>query len=396
MGSDVRLRAVLPLLAVGLVACGPTSVSKSPSPVTSSTSTSSPTPASPALTAVYMVRITTAGRSAGDALHEVTVTRGASSDRVLENADRIRELLAAGNGFAIEIDGGSVDGSNTLKMVDLVAGGGHSLGSLNTLGIGQPGPVGGALSPDGSQIAIGGAHKMLLVQLPSGSARTLFTVSTQKWLLPVRWTAAGIITKEVSFHGAAYDLVNIDPQTGKLSILSPSSMDVVSPDGRLAAGATHIDLGDGASLGQGPWLNTLNLTQLGGAETQVASEKDHNFTPLDLGNDGQLLFDSDSQPGAAVAAHMGFYLATNGRLTQQLPLGFYNEWGSGRFLDTSTALVARIRGGSLDTETGVDLELVHLCADTSGSCRVTTATVSSTSGSWPTEVLGIIVIPATS
>jgi hypothetical protein len=104
---------------------------------------------------------------------------------------------------------------------------------------------------------------------------------------------------------------------------------------------------------------------------------------------------------------MGLYLATNGHAVQELAETSRGEfgdafYGAAALLDPTTALVARIRGG-FDAETSVDVELVHLCADTLGGCHFTSTPVSSTPGIYPTAIgnpatsgsRGFLVLPAT-
>lgn len=93
----MTFRAALSVLAIGVAACGPVTVNQAPSPPSSSPSIVPHTPGPRLVTAVYMVAIPPSPTNAGgDALHVVTVSFGVPTDRVLENADQYRQLLAQG------------------------------------------------------------------------------------------------------------------------------------------------------------------------------------------------------------------------------------------------------------------------------------------------------------
>jgi len=438
----MRIRGLICVLAVLLVACGPkpgvqakssvtsgsvtrAAVSSSPLTTASAAPTNPPTvpsqsplpvctnpvPVRPtALSAVYMVDITqypvapsgvTSSSTFANALHVVTVINQVASDRVIYISDQIRHLLAVGMGFAIEIDGQG-DGTDPLAMVDLQTSARCSLGTMNSLGIDDVGRDAAVVSPDGSQLAIGSAHKIVLIQLPSGSERTLVGPGEPNtWLLPLRWTAMGILVAAVGYEGLGYgQLTLVDPLTGSLSVVMPGATQLaVSPSGRWLATTTNVNLGDTPTL-KYAWQNTIDLTPYGGSTSQIVAEKDRWFKPLDVSDIGQVLFSSDTQVVGTgpVTADMGLYLATNGNVVQQLAEGFVGEfgneyYGAASFLDSTTAVVARMRGG-FQAESSLDVELVHLCAATSGACRATTTTVSSTPGSPPTDVREFFVVPA--
>jgi hypothetical protein len=361
-----------------------------------------------------MVDITT-GSSASNvegvksfALHVVTVINGVPRDHLVESHDQIQRLLAAGDGFAVVVQGTSRTGNDTVALVDLKSGAVRSLATFNALGMSdRTYPVGGAVSPDGSQIAIGGAHKIVLVQVPSGAVSTLVgAVDSGTWFIPTRWTATGIFA-----HICTWDRCGgsqtVDSVTGKVTVLGRGEPGVGSPDGTLIAEATWVDLGDPLCYCLWEWNNTLTLRRRGGATTHVISESRHNFTPLDLRDDGLLLFDADTRTGLTyttsgtlpfdgpTSPDMGLYLAAAGHPVQQIRERFHGEFGSASFLDPTTALVARVQGGSYYDQAGIDVQLVHLCVDTSVACSVITTTVSSTTGTYPTSIGQIIVLPAT-
>jgi len=392
------------VLAFDLAACGyaPASHAASVTRLAPSLSPSTkPPPCPQPITAIFAVHVKpVSGGIEGDAIHCVSVTGDATiNDRLLEPPDQSRQLLAADSRLAVEVDGGNVDGSNQLVILDLASASLRSLGTLSSLGIGDPGPVAAVLSPDGSQLAIGGLHKMLLIELPSGISRTLATIpaNPSRWLMPLRWTAAGIIAHTVGYEGMGdFGLLLIDYANGTISMLNqgPNNQLAVSPNGKFFAYTTHVDLGDGPSV-RYPWQNAVYLTGQDGTQTQVIAEQNHWFTPLDVSDDGQILFASDSQTDPVIA-DMGIYLARDGHPTQQLTSSFAGEWGGpAQFLDTSRAFVTHLRGGVGDKETSADLELYHLCADRATGCNVSRTTVITFPGTWPTVIVSIIELPTT-
>ncbi len=387
------------VLTFGPAACGHAPASGAAS-VTRLAPSTSPLPCPQPITAVFVVHVRPVnGGVEGDAIHCVSVTGDATiNDRLLEPPDQYRQLLAADSRHAVEIDGGNVDGSNQLVVLDLASASRRSFGTLSSLGVGATGPTRGVLSPDGSQLTVGSGHKVLLIDMPSGAARVLAASSSAEpslWLNPLRWTAAGIIAHKVGYEGMGdAGLLTIDPATGTISMLNqgPNNQLVVSPNGKLFVVTTHVDLGDGPTI-RYPWQNAIDLIGQDGSQTRIVTEVNHWFTPLEVTDDGQVLFASDSQSDA-VAPDMGVYLAKDGHVTQQLTSSFGGEWGGpAQFLDASRAFVTHIRGGPGLTGTGVDLELYHLCAGAATGCNVSRTTVITFLGTWQTTIISIVVLP---
>jgi hypothetical protein len=253
------------------------------------------------------------------------------------------------------------------------------------------------MSPDATKFAVGGGHKLLLVDLASGKARTLATdADPNRWVLPIRWTAAGIIARRVPYEGMGdFGLLNIDPATGSVSVINqgPNNQLVISPDGRFLASTTHLDLGDGPT-GPYPWQNAIDVTGPDGHVTRIVSERNHSYTPLDVNDDGRVLFTSDSQTDP-VTADMGLYLAVAGRPKLQLPSSFHGQWQSARFLNASNALVAHLLGGFGNAQTGVGLQVVQMCTDTETGCQVQWSGDAVYSGTWQTIISPIVMLPTT-
>jgi hypothetical protein len=395
--SCLLSRLAIVALMFGLAACGPAPAAAvaSATPTVQVSPSPSPSPLCPQpITAIFAVRVTPPnGRQAGDAIHCLSVAGDtAINDRVLEWPDQFRRLLAATSHTAIELDS-----RNDLVLVDLGSAIVRSLGTLSSLGIGDNGPVGAVSSPDGSHLAIGGAHKLLLIDLESGAPHTLMTISGEQapWLMPLRWTATGIIAHKVGFEGMGdLGLLMVDPATGTISMLNqgPNNQVAVSPNGKFFAVTAHVDLADGQSV-RYPWQNAVDLVGQDGSRTRILTEANRWFTPLNVSDDGQVLFTSESQTDP-VARDMGLYLARDGHPAQLLTSAFVGEWGGpAQFLDASRALVTHIRGGLGDKETGVDLELYRLCLDAANGCSVKRTTVITFSGTWPTVITSLAVLP---
>ena len=340
------------------------------------------------------------GGVASDAIHCLSVTGQATiNDRLMEWPVPHRQLLAANSQIVVQVDGGNVDGSNEVMVFDIASTSTRSLGTLSSLSIGDPGPVGAVLSPDGALLAIGGGHKLLLIDLKSRDSRTLATIPADqsRFFMPIRWTAAGILTEKVPYEGMGdFGLLMIDPSSGAISTINqgPNNQLVMSRNGNSFASTTHVDLGDGPSV-RFPWQNAISLRVKGGSETRITSQRDHWFMPLDVTDDGQLLFASDSQTDPVVP-DMGVYVAKDGVTTQQLTSTFSGEWGPGRFLDPSRAFVTHFQGGVGDKETSVDLELYQLCPHAATACTSNRTTVITFPGTWPTVITSVIVLPAAS
>lgn len=408
------------LAAIVLTACGSTVASRPPTAASTATASAnsspsaasaggtvnpSPTPSPDCATqgiqptpgqgspptAVYLVTITTDSCGFGWALHTVTLSSGIATDRIVAAAPGFRQVLAAGSAFAVVVDGGQVDGSNTIGIVDLNTGATRAVGTLNALGIGALGSVSGALSPDQSHVAIGAGHKVVVIDVTAGSARTLVTSSNDRFFLPMRWTAGGILADERPFADwtTNFDLVTINASSGAIATLNSLAANSLSPGGKVMAVSTYSALGDGPCGCQSQWANTLNVGPPGGTLSVVAREKDRNFWAIDVRDDGEVLYASDISGSATLVGDLGVYVSVNGHSTLELPTTVYGQWGGGALVDASTALLEENIGGY--NETAVELVLVHLCLDPSVACTVTTTVVSRTPGVWATT-LGIAVV----
>src|SRR5258706_1193626 len=257
-------RAALLGLALMLAACGsPSSAAWRSAGATQSPAASpSPSPA-PVESAVYLAHSQTSPSTSAWALHQVDVVAGGvPQDRVIASGSSCcRQLLTAGHGSAVVLDGNSVSGADTVQVVDLTTGQGRSLGPESSMGIGAPGPVGAAMSPDGSQLAIGGGHRIVVVELSSGAVRRLVS-SPDHFFMPLRWTPSGIVTNEVPYADGGpyrYDLLSIDPTSGAATKLRSHPVEAISPDARTVSVAVNTNLGDSSCALQFPCANTLTM-----------------------------------------------------------------------------------------------------------------------------------------
>jgi len=397
----------------GLVACGPTSAtghavaspsapfvaaaspaspsvsvplsSSSPSPSLVPLPQTDPPPYRRAVVAVYGVGMAS-GRGA---IHVLTATDGVLTDHLLQAPDRFRGVLDAKAGVVLEMDMGLDARTFDLVTVELTRGTSRHLANLDGLQYAAQGDIAGVLSPDGSQAAVGVGHKLLVYTLATGANMELKAGSSSKWFVPLRWMPDGIYASEVPYEGPALDVIRIAPRTGDATVVySPTPFFALSPDGGIAAVATNTDLGDGHGV-RFQWFNTLTERAGSSRATLVVQQKARNFLPVDVDAAGRILYQSDTDPPTS---DMGLYLAVGRRAVRQLSAQFSGEWGPGVFVGPSSALVSRIRGGGLVTETAVEVDLVNLCGDASAGCKVTTTTISSTSGTWPTQVGHVVVI----
>lgn len=388
----MRFRLALAFVSVALAACNSTpaqhaaATTPSASPVRGLPNCSGP------VTAIYAIHVNGVnGGVSGDSIFCVSASSTTDfNTRLLEWPVQNRVLLAADPRHVVQLDGGNVVG-----MFDPVTEDSRSFGTLSSLGIGDPGPVGAVMSPDGTQLALSGAHELLLIDLQSGTPRTLTTAAGDRWLMPIRWTDSGIIASKVPYEGMGdFGLLKIDPVTGAMASINqgPNNQLVISPDGNFIVTTTHVDMGDGPTL-RYPWQNAIDLTGLDGHKTRLAMQKDHWFTPLDVTNDGKVLFSSDSQTDP-VSPGMGLYLAVAGQAKLQLPSTFSGQWALARFANASNALVAHLVGGTGTAQTGLGFQVLQMCPATEAGCQVNWSGDSVYDGQWPTLITSMVMLPA--
>jgi hypothetical protein len=392
----MRFRLALAFVSVALAACNST-----PAQYAAAT-TAQPSPVrmlpncSGQITAIYAIHVNGVnGGVSGDSIFCVSASSTTDfNTRLLEWPVQGRQLLAADARSVVQLDGGNLVGSSLIRVFDPASEGSRALGTLSEFGISDPGPVAAVMSPDGTELALGGAHKLLVVELGSTAVRTLAS-DPSRWLTPIRWTPAGIITRKVGFEGMGdFGLLNIDPTTGTVSVVNqgPNNQIVMSQDGRFLVTTTNVDLGDGPTV-RYPWQNAIDLTGPDGHMTRLAMQKDHWFTPLDVTNDGKVLFSSDTQTGP-VAPDMGLYLAVAGQAKLQLPSTFSGQWVLARFANASNALVAHLVGGTGSAQTGLGFQVVQMCPATEAGCQVQWSGDSVYDGAWPTLITSMVMLPA--
>jgi hypothetical protein len=392
----MRFRLAVVCVSVALAACDST-------PAQHATATTPPAPrvlapsyCSAPVTAIYALHVNGVnGGVSGDSIFCVSAYSTTDFNTLaFESPVQDRLLLAADTRSVVMLNTGNADRGNSIEVLQPISGVRGILGTLGSFGVGDPGPLGAEISPDGTELALGGAHKLLVIGLDSRAVRTL-AADPSLWLMPIRWTPAGLIARKVGFEGMGdFGLLNIEPASGTVSVINqgPNNQLVLSPDGRFLVTTTHVDLGDGPTV-RYPWQNAIDLTGPDGHTSRLAMQKDHWFTPLDVTNDGKVLFSSDSQTDP-VAPGMGLYLAVAGQAKLQLPSTFSGQWVLARFANASNALVAHLLGGTGSAQTGLGFQVLQMCPPTETGCQVQWSGDATYDGQWPTTITSMVMLPA--
>src|ERR1700674_5871442 len=185
----MRFRLALAFVSVALAACNSTPAQHA------AATTAQPSPVrmlpncSGQITAIYAVHVNGVnGGVSGDSIFCVSASSTTDfNTRLLEWPVQGRQLLAADARSVVQLEGGNVDGSSLIRVFDPASEGSRALGTLSEFGINDPGPVAAVMSPDGTELALGGAHKLLVVELGSTAVRTLAS-DPSRWLTSIRWT----------------------------------------------------------------------------------------------------------------------------------------------------------------------------------------------------------------
>jgi hypothetical protein len=203
--------------------------------------------------------------------------------------------------------------------------------------------TGGAFNPDGTQFAYVRATQesaaIRVLDLTSGSIRELHRFQ-DKWDLPTVWTADAIASVGVyGFSEGTYNVARLDPATGNtVAATSVPWGATIADDGRWAAAADDLDLGDKTSqsvLPPGPF-NTLYLFEVGGGRRTVIQQPHHNISPLAVASGGtRVLYldapDAGISPDASSSPDYGLFVLTNGSATRLAPYG--NRWSPAEYID---------------------------------------------------------------
>ena len=307
-------------------------------PVSSPTTAPTPTVAPPSATyaAVYAINFNSA-TVVDTQLHVVTIHEGIATDRLLLG-NRYLDLLDANKSTALV----SVDQlPQKLGTIDL-----HT-GALRILAVDTGIGVDGILSPDSTQAVVtrgnsDGNVTTEIVDLGSGRARLLHITGGPARPGFVRWFADGLVADGGQFDGNPVGLWRINSQTGRATQLSHAEVDALSPSATVIGSAAHLSLGNSPCQCQSDWSNSLTLTQVGGATSQVAAERNRFFAPLDITDQGTLLFSKDDGAilGPTHRSDTGLDLAGPGAPQMQFPETVIGEW-SGKLLNSSEALLHR-------------------------------------------------------
>ena len=376
-----------------LVACGqsassvPITATVSPSPRASPTASASPSTSATPAASVEVLSIT--ATYAGVTIHVLTFSGGSTTDRIVLAHQKLN-VLDANRRVALI----TTSNSTELATLDL------NTAAVRGLGVTSPGGMGpGVLSPDGTEAAVAVRaadltnYEILVVDLNSGVSRTLLQVPASSYnragLDPIRWTDTGILVSPARWDGPRVALLNLDSQSAKLTPLTDAQFDALSPDARMISAAGHANLGDVQFEGQGGWPNRLTVGPLGAPAVVIAQQVNRAFKVLDVTNDGSVIYTSDDAPFAtrAPAPDMGLYLETSSHSIHQLGETRISQWQAARFVGDGLALVAnQTVGGSSGT---IEIDLVSLCPSGDG-CSVTTKTLETDSGMYPTAVLFVL------
>jgi hypothetical protein len=392
----MRFRLAVAVVSVAMAACNSTPAQHAAATTPSASPVLAPSNCSAPITAIYALHVNgVKGGVSGDSIFCVSAYSTKDFNTLaLESPVQDRQLLAADTRSVVMLNTGKADPDNSIEVLRPISWVRGILGTLGSFGIGNPGPLGAVISPDGTELALGGAHKLLVIGLDSRAVRTLAS-DPSRWLMPIRWTDAGIIATRVPYEGMGdFGLLKIDPVTGAVLTINkgPNNQLVISPDGNFIVTTTNVDLGDGPTV-RYPWQNAIDLTGPDGHTTRLATQKDHWFTPLDVTNDGKVLFSSDSQTDP-VAADMGIYLAVAGQAKLQLPSTFSSQWVLARFANASNALVAHLLGGTGSAQTGLGFQVVQLCPATEAGCQVQWSGDAVYDGQWLTTITSMVMLPA--
>jgi hypothetical protein len=371
-----------PSLASGSrVACAPPSAvpSRSPSP-------------SPAGSIEALSVVDASGRVT---IHLITITGGATTDRLLMANQDVR-VMDANRRIALI----AICQSTQLATLDL------NTGAIRLFDVSSPEDISwGVLNPDGSKAAVlvrlAGfvEYDFRIVDLSSGASGVLLhlppNVYNSAGLIPLRWTSSGILVGPGAWDCARYKLLTLDPQSAHLTPITDVRVDAVSPDGTMMAAAGHADLGDVGNYGQCGWTNLITRGQVGGPYSLIAEQRNRAFWVIDVANDGSVLYGADDGFSAAQsqgsrvttppAPDAGVYLETGGSSIQQLPeSGTGQWWTAGKLVGQGQALMAQqVIGGDSGV---VEVDLVSLCTSHSG-CTPSVQPVERDSGSYPTAAL---------
>jgi hypothetical protein len=373
-----------------LVACGqtggvPTAATASTSPKASPSPSASPS--GPPAASIEVISILATN---GDmTIHLLTISEGSITDRLLLAHQQVN-MLDANRRVALI----TTSNSTELATLDLDTGG------IRGLGVKAPGGIGpGVLSPDGAEAAIAVRaadltnYEILVVDLNSGLSRILLQVPASSYnragLDPIGWSNTGILVSPGRWDGPRHALLNLDPQSAKLSPVTDAQVDALSPDGTVMAAAGHANLGDAPFEGQGAWPNRLTVGPIGGPAAVIAEQANRAFNVLDVANDGSVIYTADDAPFAtrAPAADMGLDLETSGHSVHELGEARIGQWQAARFIGGGLAVAAsQTVGGAAGT---VEVDLISLCTSDS-SCTATTKAVETLSGMYPAARLFVL------
>jgi hypothetical protein len=309
----------------------------------------------------------------------------AANDRVIATFHESAAVITTGGGRVFVTYGGAYgEPKAAIESIDVNSGA--------TKKYAVDGGGGAAVSPDGSTLVTGpgglsgqsaSTITLQLITLSTGNVKILHLAPISNvqsgpvvFASPERWTPAGI-TVSLGYPESAIGTFLIDPVSGKIlaSILTASlGNQALSPDGKTLAFTSHQNLGDAPFGGQGDWPNTLNTATVGGSTQQLAAEKNHDFAPLAMSNDGRLLVLSWTDPGKdqPITADMGLLLEQNGATVQ---IAKTNNFSSAIFVSSSDVLLTYATADSSGNLGPAQIQLLHLCPPSAATCSLAPVTL---------------------
>ncbi len=324
--------------------------------------------------------------SGDETVHLLTVRDGAVTDCPLFDRQPIQIHDAAHGIVLLSTNYGA------LWMLDIASRTLHDTGFSNDT-IFNP-----ILSPDATQAAVEVGQpnvgwQIQVIDLKSGADRTVRQTGPYDYnragLVPRHWLPSGILVSPGVWDCTPEGVLKLDPSTGSLTSVANGETGVFSQSGAYRAFSGYSNLGDRQYQGQCGWRNVLFTGPLGGASTTVRSEANHDFSPLDVRDDGSLLYASDdlgAEPPTATTPDMGLYLYTGSASIKQFGEDHNGEWQSAVFVTPQLAIASeQISSGQVGS---VEVVLVSLCA--SINCQASATAIENPRG--PYSSVGLVVV----
>ena len=312
-----------------------------------------------------------------ESVHLLTVSGGAVTDCLLFDRQPILVHDAAHGTVLLSTGDGTIW---TLQL---------STGSLRNTGFSRGDLFGGVISPDATEAVFATGQSATgfdidVVQLASGASRSVLHVGSNDYnhagLIPLRWLQSGIIVTPGALDCSPRGLLELDPRTGSLTQIADGVAGVLSSNGTQRAYSDYANLGDVPYMGECGWHNQLYAGPVGGP-TVVRSQQNHDFFPLDVRDDGGVLYSSDEGPNgtATPGADMGLYLYSNGVSIKQYGEAHAAYWTSAIFVGQNSAIATEDLASGQNGS--VEVILVSLCSFS--GCQPSSTAIDNPTGPYP-------------